>query len=30
MDSVEDAILLSKGRTKGNISGDIKKKPTEE
>lgn len=30
MDSVEDAILLSKGRTKGNIRGDIKKKPTEE
>ena len=30
MDSVEDAILLSKGRTKGSISGDIKKKPTEE
>lgn len=24
------AILLSKGRSKGNISGDIKKKPTEE
>ena len=30
MDSVEDAILLSKGRTKGSINGDIKKKPTEE
>ena len=30
MDSVEDAILLSKGRAKGSISGDIKKKPTEE
>lgn len=30
MNSVEDAILLSKGRTKGNISGDVKKKPTEE
>lgn len=30
MDSVEDAILLSKGRTKGNIRGDVKKKPTEE
>lgn len=30
MDGVEDAILLSKGRTKGCISGDIKKKPTEE
>ena len=30
MDNVEDAILLSKGRAKGSISGDIKKKPTEE
>lgn len=30
MDGVEDAILLSKGRAKGSISGDIKKKPTEE
>lgn len=30
MDSVEDAILLSKGRTKGSISGNVKKKPTEE
>lgn len=30
MNSVEDAILLSKGRTKGNIRGDLKKKPTEE
>ena len=30
MDNVEDAILLSKGRAKGSISVDIKKKPTEE
>ena len=30
MDSVEDAILLSKGRAKGSISGNVKKKPTEE
>jgi hypothetical protein len=30
MDNAEDAILLSKGRTKGNISGDVKKKPVEE
>lgn len=30
MDNVEDAILLSKSRAKGSISGDIKKKPTEE
>lgn len=30
MDSAEDAILLSKGRTKGNISGNVKKKPVEE
>ncbi len=30
MDSATNAILLSKGRKKGNISGDIKKKPTEE
>lgn len=30
MDSAEDSILLSKGRIKGNISGDAKKKPVEE
>ncbi len=30
MSSAEDSILLSKGRTKGNINGSIKKKPTEE
>lgn len=30
MDSVEDAILLSKGRNKGNIKGNAKKKPVEE
>ena len=30
MDNVEDAILLSKGRTKGNIRGNLKKKPVEE
>lgn len=30
MDSVEDSILLSNGRAKGNISGDVKKKPVEE
>lgn len=30
MDSVEDAILLSKGRAKGSINGNVKKKPTEE
>ena len=30
MDSTTNAVLLSKGRKKGNISGDIKKKPTEE
>lgn len=30
MDNVDDAILLSRGRTKGNISGDVKKKPIEE
>lgn len=30
MDDVNNAILLSKGRTKGNISGDVKKKPVEE
>lgn len=28
--NAEDAVLLSKGRTKGNISGGVKKKPTEE
>lgn len=26
----DDSILLSKGRTKGNINGDVKKKPVEE
>ncbi len=30
MNDVDNAILLSKGRTKGNISGDVKKKPVEE
>ena len=30
MDSAGDAILLSKGRTKGNMRGDVKKKPVEE
>ena len=30
MDNVEDAILLSKGRAKGSISGEIKKTPTAE
>lgn len=30
MENCESSILLSKGRTKGNISGDIKKKPVEE
>lgn len=30
MSCSDDSILLSKGRTKGNISGDIKKKPVEE
>lgn len=30
MQGVKNAYLLSKGRTKGNISGDVKKKPTEE
>lgn len=30
MSCSDDSILLSKGRTKGNISGDVKKKPVEE
>lgn len=30
MEFSDDAILLSKGRTKGNINGDVKKKPVEE
>ena len=30
MDNAGDAILLSKGRTKGNMRGDVKKKPVEE
>lgn len=30
MQDVKDTYLLSKGRTKGNISGDVKKKPVEE
>ena len=30
MSCSDDAILLSKGRTKGNINGDVKKKPVEE
>lgn len=30
IDSAKDSILLSKGRTKGNISGAVKKKPVEE
>lgn len=30
MNSASYSILLSKGRGKGNISGDVKKKPTEE
>lgn len=30
MSRADDSILLSKGRTKGNIRGDIKKKPVEE
>ena len=30
MDNVDDSILLSKGRAKGNISGNVKKKPVEE
>lgn len=30
INSSDDAILLSKGRTKGNVRGNIKKKPVEE
>ena len=30
MEGVENAWLLSEGRTKGNISGNVKKKPVEE
>lgn len=30
MDGAKDTYLLSKGRTKGNISGEAKKKPVEE
>lgn len=30
MNSSDDAILLSKGRTKGNMNGNTKKKPVEE
>lgn len=30
IDNADNSILLSKGRSKGNISGKIKKKPTEE
>ena len=30
MSCTDDSILLSKGRTKGNVNGDIKKKPVEE
>ena len=30
MSNADDSILLSKGRTKGNINGDVKKKPLEE
>ena len=30
MSCSDDSILLSKGRTKGNMSGDVKKKPVEE
>lgn len=30
MDSATNSILLSKGRTKGNINGKVKKKPVEE
>lgn len=30
MSCSDDSILLSKGRTKGNINGDVKKKPVEE
>lgn len=30
MSFTDDSILLSKGRTKGNVNGDIKKKPVEE
>lgn len=30
MNNAKDTILLSKGRTKGNISGSVKKKPIEE
>lgn len=30
MNDVKGSVLLSKGRNKGNISGEVKKKPTEE
>ena len=30
MQGATNTYLLSKGRTKGNISGDVKKKPVEE
>ena len=30
MEGAKRTYLLSKGRTKGNISGDVKKKPVEE
>lgn len=30
MQGAKYTYLLSKGRTKGNISGDVKKKPVEE
>lgn len=30
MDSAHKTYLLSKGRAKGNISGEVKKKPVEE